>query len=99
MSKNKLPSQTMLNPESVINKPYVPHDMRYHAEIQYEGEVSFRMLCCAGDSPLSLATDIRNELRRVKERLPQIIYVEDVYNEEDITEVFIEDFNNGVYDD
>ena len=90
-------SQKQPNRESVIN--YVPHDMRYHVEIQYEGEVSFRMLCCAGDSPLSLATDIRNELRRVKERLPQIIYVEDVYNEEDITEVFIEDFNNGVYDD
>ena len=97
MSKNNMPSQKQPNPESVIN--YVPHDMRYHAEIQYEGEVSFRMLCCAGDSPLSLATDIRNELRKVKERLPQIIYVEDVYNEEDITEVFIEDFNNGVYDD
>ena len=97
MSKNNMPSQIQPNPESVTN--YVPHDMRYHAEIQYEGEVSFRMLCCAGDSPLSLATDIRNELRRVKERLPQIIYVEDVYNEEDITEVFIEDFNNGVYDD
>jgi len=97
MSKNNMPSQKQPNRESVIN--YVPHDMRYHAEIQYEGEVSFRMLCCAGDSPLSLATDIRNELRRVKERLPQIIYVEDVYNEEDITEVFIEDFNNGVYDD
>ncbi len=97
MSKNNMPSQKQPNPESVTN--YVPHDMRYHAEIQYEGEVSFRMLCCAGDSPLSLATDIRNELRRVKERLPQIIYVEDVYNEEDITEVFIEDFNNGVYDD
>ena len=97
MSKNNMPSQKQPNPESVIR--YTPHDMRYHAEIQYEGEVSFRMLCCAGDSPLSLATDIRNELRRVKERLPQIIYVEDVYNEEDITEVFIEDFNNGVYDD
>ena len=49
MSKNNMPSQKQANPESVIN--YVPHDMRYHAEIQYEGEVSFRMLCCAGDSP------------------------------------------------
>ena len=95
MSKNNMPSQKQPNLESVTN--YVPHDMRYHAEIQYEGEVSFRMLCCAGDSPLSLATDIRNELRRVKERLPQIIYVEDTWNNLDITNDFIEDYNNGVY--
>ena len=97
MLKKNMPSQRQGNPESVIN--YVPHDMRYHAEILYEGEVSFRMVCCAGDSPFSLATDIRQELRKVKDRLPQIFYVEDVYNKDDITDRFIENFNNGVYND
>lgn len=97
MSKNKLPSQKMLNPESVIDKPYVPHDMRYHAEIQYEGEIAMRYVCAAGETLDELAQDITTELRKARHRLPQIALVLDVHNKNDITENFIHDYNKGVY--
>ena len=51
MSKNNMPSQILENPVSVIDHGgffYVPHDMRYHAEIQYEGEIAMRYVCAAG---------------------------------------------------
>tara|TARA_R100000995_G_scaffold84911_1_gene65739 strand:+ start:6313 stop:6540 length:228 start_codon:yes stop_codon:yes gene_type:complete len=74
--------------------------MRYHAEIQYEGEVAMRMVCCAGDSLDELATDISEQLLRLsKALLPQIIHVEDIFNQEVITDDFLEDYNNGVYND
>ena len=97
MLKNKLPSQTMLNPESATNKPYVPHDMRYHAEIQYEGEIAMRYVCAAGETLDELAQDITTELRKARHRLPQIALVLDVHNKNDITDNFIQDYNKGVY--
>ena len=97
MLKNKLPSQTMLNPESATNKPYVPHDERYHAEIQFEGEIAMRYVCCIGNTLEELAADITNELRKARHRLPQIALVLDVHNKNDITEDFIQDYNKGVY--
>ena len=97
MSKNKLPSQTMLNPESATNKPYVPHDMRYHAEIQYEGEIAMRYVCAAGETLDELAQDITNELRKARHRLPHIVHVEDLETGELITKDFIHDYNKGVY--
>ena len=97
MLKNKLPSQKIMNPESVIDKPYVPHDMRYHAEIQFEGEIAMRYVCCIGNTLEELAVDITNELRKARHRLPQIALVLDVHNKNDITENFIHDFKKGVY--
>ena len=97
MLKNKLPSQTMLNPESATNKPYVPHDERYHAEIQCEGEIAMRYVCCIGNTLEELAVDITNELRKARHRLPQIVHVEDLKTGELITKDFIQDYNKGVY--
>ena len=97
MSKNKLPLQTMLNPESATNKPYVPHDERYHAEIQCEGEIAMRYVCAAGETLYELAQDITTELRKARHRLPQIALVLDVHNKNDITDNFIQDYNKGVY--
>ena len=78
MSKNKLPSQKILNRESVIDPEmkYVPHLMRYHAEIQYEGEIAMRYVCAAGETLDELAQDITKELRKVKHRLPQIVHLD-----------------------
>ncbi len=97
MLKNKLPSQTMLNPESATNKPYVPHDERYHAEIQCEGEIAMRYVCCIGNTLEELAVDITNELRKARHRFPQIVHVEDLETGELITKDFIHDYNKGVY--
>ena len=100
MSKNKLPSEKIMNPESVTNSSgffYVPHDMRYHAEIQYEGEIAMRYVCAAGETLDELAQDITTELRKARHRLPQIALVLDVHNKNDITENFIHDYNKGVY--
>jgi aspartate oxidase len=97
MLKNKLPSQTMLNPESATNKPYVPHDERYHAEIQCEGEIAMRYVCCIGNTLEELAADITNELRKARHRLPHIVHVEDLETGELITKDFIQDYNKGVY--
>ena len=102
MSKNNMPSQILENPVSVIDRGgffYVPHDMRYHAEIQYEGEIAMRYVCAAGETLEELARDISYELRKVKHRLPQIVHVEDCKNGELITKDFVEDFNNGVYNE
>jgi|TARA_Y100000289_G_C3819767_1_gene98077 aspartate oxidase len=81
----------------VIDKPYVPHDMRYHAEIQYEGEIAMRYVCAAGETLDELAQDITNELRKARHRLPQIVHVEDLETGELITKDFIHDYNKGVY--
>jgi len=98
MLKKNMPSQIRQNQTSVTR--YVPHSMRYHAEIQYEGEVAMRMVCCAGDNLDELATDISEQLLRLeKALLPQIIHVEDIFNQEVITDDFLEDYNNGVYND
>ena len=98
MSKNILPSQ-ILNRESVIEPEikYVPHLMRYHAEIQYEGEIAMRYVCAAGETLDELAQDITTELRKARHRVPQIALVLDVHNKNDITENFIHDYNKGVY--
>ena len=99
MLKNKLPSQMLLNRESVIEPEikYVPHLMRYHAEIQYEGELAMRYVCAAGETLDELAQDITKELRKVKHRLPQIVHVEDIDMGQIITKDFIQDYNKGVY--
>jgi len=92
-------AKEILNRESVIEPEikYVPHLMRYHAEIQYEGEIAMRYVCAAGETLDELAQDITKELRKVKHRLPQIVHVEDIDMGELITEVFIQDYNKGVY--
>ena len=100
MSKNKLPSEKIMNPESATNSSgffYVPHDMRYHAEIQYEGEIAMRYVCCIGNTLKELAIDITNELCKAQHRLPQIVQVLDIFNKNDITKDFIHDYNKGVY--
>ena len=100
MSKNKLPSEKMLNPESATESSgffYVPHDMRYHAEIQYEGEIAMRYVCACGETLDELAHDITTELRKARHRLPQIVHVEDLETGELITKDFIDDYNKGVY--
>ena len=71
--------------------------MRYHAEIQYEGEIAMRYVCCAGNTLEELAADITNELRKVKHRLPQIVHVEDIDMGQIITKDFIQDYNKGLY--
>lgn len=77
--------------------PYVPHNKRYHAEIQYEGELGMFFSSAIGDTLEELANDVQYELRNLKNRLPQIVHVEDVHNKNVFTEVFIEDYNKGAY--
>ena len=50
-----------------------------------------------GDTLEELANDVHYELRNLKNRLPQIVHVEDVHNKNVFTEVFIEDYNKGAY--
>lgn len=76
---------------------YVPHDKRYHCEIQYEGELGMFFTSAIGDTLEELADDVRYELRKVKNRLPQIVHVEDIHNNNVFTEVFIEDYKKGAY--
>ncbi len=97
MSKNKLPSQKIINREFAIELPFVPHDNRYHAEIQCEGEIAMRYVCCIGNTLKELAIDITTELCKAQHRLPQIVQVLDIFNKNDITKDFIHDYNKGVY--
>jgi hypothetical protein len=97
MSKNKLPSQKIINREFAIELPFVPHDNRYHAEIQCEGEIAMRYVCCIGNTLKELAIDITHELCKAQHRLPQIVQVLDIFNKNDITKDFIHDYNKGVY--
>ena len=97
MLKNTLQLKKMQNPVSVTDKPYVPHDLRYHAEIQYEGEIAMRYVCAVGNTLEELATDITYELRKVKNCLPQIVLILDVHNNNNITKTFIHYYKKGAY--
>jgi len=53
----------------------VPHDYKYHAEIQYEGETAMRFTCATGNTIEQLLWDIDYEINQIKNREPKIIEV------------------------
>ena len=53
----------------------VPHDYKYHAEIQYEGETAMRFTCAVGNTLDDLFKDIDNEMLEHQERYPEIVQV------------------------
>ena len=53
----------------------VPHDYKYHAEIQYEGETAMRFTCAVGDTLYDLFKDIDKEMSEHQQRYPEIVQV------------------------
>ena len=50
----------------------VPHNLNYHAEIRYEGEIAMVYACAAGDTIEQLMRDIDYELERYADRDPEV---------------------------
>jgi len=77
------------NPESVIS---IPHNLRYHAEIQIETETSFAFTHSAGTNIDEFIEDINFTLKDYKDREPNIVSVWDQQLEKDITDQFLHDY-------
>ena len=50
----------------------VPHNFKYHAEIQYEGEIAMMYTCAVGNTVEELIRDISYEFKQVEHRMPEI---------------------------
>tara|TARA_R100000995_G_C3481620_1_gene124268 strand:+ start:752 stop:1000 length:249 start_codon:yes stop_codon:yes gene_type:complete len=53
----------------------VPHNFKYHAEIQYEGETAMMFTCAVGNTISELFKDIDIEMKHYQHRFPEIVEV------------------------